>query len=45
MKDRRQTETTKVKITFLEVLSGILGIVMIAFGYYIATEMFGTFKN
>ncbi|WAE41743.1 FtsX-like permease family protein [Staphylococcus pasteuri] len=45
MKDRRQTETTKVKITFLEVLSGILGIVMIAFGYYIATEMFGTFKK
>ena len=45
MKDRRQTEATKVKITFLEVISGLLGIGMIALGYYMATEMFGTFKQ
>lgn len=45
MKDRRQTEATKVKITFLELISGLLGIGMIALGYYMATEMFGTFKQ
>ena len=45
MKDRRQTEATKVKITFLEVISGLLGIAMIVLGYYMATEMFGTFKQ
>ena len=44
MKDSIKTDATNAKVTVLEVISGILGIGMIALGYYMATEMFGTFK-
>lgn len=40
MNDSAQTEMTKSKITVFEVISGVLGIVMIGFGYYMSTEMF-----
>ncbi|PAK74341.1 bacitracin ABC transporter permease, partial [Lentilactobacillus parakefiri] len=43
MKDSSQTEATKARITVLEIIGGVLGILMIAFGYYMATEMFGVF--
>ncbi|MDR5649265.1 ABC transporter permease [Staphylococcus nepalensis] len=45
MNDSAQTEMTKSKITVFEVISGVLGIVMIGFGYYMSTEMFGKFMN
>lgn len=45
MKDSTKTEATKARITVPEVIGGILGILMIAFGYYMATEMFGVFKE
>lgn len=45
MKDSTKTEATKARITLPEVISGILGIAMIALGYYMATEMFGLFKD
>ncbi|MBE7603094.1 peptide resistance ABC transporter permease subunit VraE, partial [Staphylococcus aureus] len=38
------TDVTTAKVTVIEVISGVLGIAMIALGYYMATEMFGTFK-
>lgn len=44
MKDSSQTEATKARITVLEIIGGVLGILMIAFGYYMATEMFGVFN-
>lgn len=44
MKDSTKTEATKAKITPAELIAGILGIVMIAFGYYMSTELFGIFK-
>ena len=45
MKDSTKTEATKAKITPAELVAGILGIVMIAFGYYMSTELFGTFRQ
>ena len=45
MKDSTKTEATKARITIPEVIGGILGIAMIAFGYYMAMGMFTTFKN
>lgn len=45
MNDSAQTEMTKSKITVFEVISGVLGIVMIGFGYYMSTEMFGKFMD
>lgn len=44
MKDSIKTDATTAKVTTAEVISGVLGIAMIALGYYMATEMFGTFK-
>lgn len=44
MKDSTKTEATKARITIPEVIGGILGIAMIAFGYYMAMGMFTTFK-
>lgn len=44
MKDSIKTDVTTAKVTTAEVISGVLGIAMIALGYYMATEMFGTFK-
>ncbi|MCU5746948.1 ABC transporter permease [Staphylococcus sp. SQ8-PEA] len=44
MKDSSKTEATQSRITVKETIGGILGIIMIALGYYIATEMFGVFK-
>src|SRR5699024_5798413 len=41
MNDSAQIEMTKSKITVFEVISGVLGILMIGFGYYMSTEMFG----
>ena len=32
------------RITTFEAISGVLGIIMIIFGYYMSTEMFGVFK-
>ncbi|MCY1567335.1 FtsX-like permease family protein [Staphylococcus pettenkoferi] len=45
IKDSTKTETTKARITIPEVIGGILGIAMIALGYYMATEMSGKFKE
>lgn len=45
LKDRNTSDATHSKISIMETLSGILGILMVAFGYYIAVEMFGTFKE
>lgn len=44
LKDRMNTDTVNAKIGVLEAISGILGLLMIIFGYYMAVEMFGTFK-
>lgn len=44
MKDNISSEATKARITIPETVAGLLGIIMIAFGYYISTEMFGQFK-
>ena len=44
MKDSTKSEATKAKITVPELIAGILGIIMIIFGYYISTEMFGKFE-
>ena len=43
--DNSKSEATKPKITIIEVILGILGIVMIGFGYYMSTEMFGKFSH
>ena len=32
------------RITTFEAISGVLGIIMIVFGYYMSTEMFGVLK-
>ena len=45
MKDSSQSEATKARISVPEIIGGILGILMIALGYYMATEMFGVFKS
>lgn len=44
MKDSIKTDVTTAKVTTAEIISGVLGIAMIALGYYMATEMFGMFK-
>ena len=41
--DSVKTDVTTAKVTVIEVISGVLGIAMIALGYY-GDEMFGTFK-
>ncbi|VDZ36682.1 ABC transporter permease [Staphylococcus aureus] len=38
MKDSIKTDVTTAKVTTAEVISGVLGIAMIALGYYMATE-------
>lgn len=43
--DNSKSEATKPKITIIEVILGVLGIIMIGFGYYISTEMFGEFAR
>ncbi|MGO3048801.1 bacitracin ABC transporter permease [Staphylococcus casei] len=43
--DNSKSEATKPKITIIEVILGVLGIVMIGFGYYMSTEMFGEFAH
>ncbi|OEL04416.1 bacitracin ABC transporter permease [Staphylococcus succinus] len=43
--DNSKSEATKPKITIIEVILGVLGIVMIGFGYYMSTEMFGKFSH
>ncbi|WP_436862526.1 FtsX-like permease family protein [Staphylococcus caeli] len=45
MNDSSKSEASKNNVSILEICSGILGIVMILFGYYMATEMFGKFAN
>lgn len=45
MKDSSKSEATKNNISIIEVISGVLGIVMIIFGYYMSTEMFGKFSG
>ena len=44
MKDNYTPEATQKRITTFEAIGGILGIIMIVFGYYMSTEMFGVFK-
>ena len=34
MKDSVKTDVTTVKVTVIEVISGVIGIAMIALGYY-----------
>ncbi|WP_436962910.1 FtsX-like permease family protein [Staphylococcus succinus] len=43
--DNSKSEATKPKITIIEVFLGVLGIIMIGFGYYMSTEMFGEFAR
>ncbi|RIN26324.1 ABC transporter permease [Staphylococcus succinus] len=43
--DNSKSEATKPKITIIEVILGVLGIIMIGFGYYMSTEMFGEFAR
>lgn len=43
--DNSKSEATKPKITIIEVVLGVLGIIMIGFGYYMSTEMFGEFAR
>lgn len=45
MKDSSQTEAKTARITPKEVLSGVLGIIMIVLGYYLSTEMMDKFAN
>ncbi|MEJ7509158.1 bacitracin ABC transporter permease, partial [Staphylococcus simulans] len=45
MNDSSKSEATKNNISIAEVISGILGIAMIIFGYYMSTEMFGKFAS
>lgn len=45
MNDSTKSEATQSKMTVIEVISGILGIAMIAFGYYMSTELFGKFAE
>ena len=44
MKDNYTPEATQKRITTFEAIGGILGIIMIVFGYYMSTEMFGVLK-
>ena len=44
MKDNYTPEATQKRITTFEAISGVLGIIMIVFGYYMSTEMFGVLK-
>ncbi|MES3702388.1 ABC transporter permease [Staphylococcus arlettae] len=43
MDDKAKADTTHKKITVLEVIAGAFGIIMIATGYYLSTEMFSKF--
>lgn len=45
MNDSSKSEATKNNISIAELISGILGIAMIIFGYYMSTEMFGKFAS
>lgn len=45
MNDSTKSEVTQSKMTVIEVISGILGIAMIAFGYYMSTELFDKFAE
>ena len=45
MNDSTKSEATQSKMTVIEVISGILGIAMIVFGYYMSTELFGKFAE
>ncbi|WP_436948373.1 FtsX-like permease family protein [Staphylococcus xylosus] len=45
MNDSTKSEVSKNTISIVEVCSGILGIMMIVFGYYMSTEMFGKFSS
>ncbi|MGY0412290.1 FtsX-like permease family protein [Staphylococcus sp. mip270_02] len=45
MNDSTKSEVSKNTISIVEICAGILGIVMIVFGYYMSTEMFGKFSN
>ena len=45
MNDSTKSEATQSKMTVIEVILGILGIAMIAFGYYMSTELFGKFAE
>ncbi|WP_436854361.1 FtsX-like permease family protein [Staphylococcus caeli] len=45
MNDSSKSEATKNNISIIEICSGILGVAMILFGYYMSTEMFGKFVD
>ncbi|MDW8569415.1 ABC transporter permease [Staphylococcus shinii] len=45
MNDSTKSEISKNTISILEICSGILGVVMITFGYYMSTEMFSKFLS
>ena len=45
MNDSTKSEVSKNTISILEICSGILGVVMITFGYYMSTEMFSKFLS
>lgn len=45
MNDSTKSEVSKNTISILEICSGILGVVMITFGYYMSTEMFSKFSS
>lgn len=44
MKDNAKSEATRARITPVELIAGVSGVVMIVLGYYISTEMFGKFE-
>lgn len=44
MKDAYTSEATQTRITIFEIVSGILGLILLAFSYYMAIEMFGIFQ-
>ncbi|MBF7020209.1 ABC transporter permease [Staphylococcus sp. 18_1_E_LY] len=43
MSDQSKSDVKNPKVTFIETISGVLGIVMILIGYYLSTEMFNKF--
>ncbi|MDU9418454.1 ABC transporter permease [Staphylococcus lloydii] len=43
MSDQSKSDVKNPKVTFIETISGVLGIVMILIGYYLSTEMFDKF--
>ncbi|MBO1198225.1 FtsX-like permease family protein [Staphylococcus simiae] len=44
LKDQMNRDAVNPKVGILEALSGVIGVVMLILGYYMAVEMFGTFK-